>query len=177
MFRFTRPKGPASTFLLATILVSLAMTGCATTYQQLGNRPGNLEYLAVEKDLLGKLVTITQGDGQVSVGRNVRINADQTTWRHGETGALVSVPTSSVWQLQYSRAGSPAAKGLGVGFLIGGGFGVLAGAADENPSLAIPVGAVVFGSLGGLMGLLGGALSSETVTWEINPVPAPSTGQ
>ncbi len=162
--------------LVVALLFSGTLNGCSYTPNVVDTSAIDQSFAVFEQELEGQTVTILFGDGTTCRGKNLRINVNFTSWTDSGDPSKSIVPTSDVWRLQTTNHGIGGLKGLGGGLLLGAGLGVVVGAVDSNPRLAIPLGAVIFGSVGGILGLVGGTAAGSTTTYEINPELAPEIG-
>ena len=169
-------KGPIAFPLIAVMLVSILASGCASTNKRVDHWFPDESFQIIEDDLSGKDVKILLGDGTIHEGELLRINTETTTWGDYDTETVISVPTAEVWRIQTKNRSAGAMKGFGTGLLVGGGTGALVGLATggDDTEMAVPLGAIAFGAVGGLLGLVIGGSKGTTITYEINPGLTPS---
>ena len=169
-------NGPIAYPLLAVILVSISFSGCASSTKRIDTCFPDQSYQIIEDDLSGQDVTILLGDGTIHEGELLKINPQTTTWGDYDTETVISVPTAEIWRIKTKSHGKGALNGFGTGLLVGGATGALVGltADEDDRALAVPLGAIAFGAIGGLLGIAIGGSAGTTTNYEINPGLAPS---
>ena len=136
--------------------------------------------------LAGRAVTVVLATGEAVPAQAVRVAPDSTSWFDPATGALVSVPTASVAEVQHRdrrrtrlravRRGGIA--GAVAGGLLGAVFGYNAGdwiegTQAQDTVIAGLVAAVWGAGYGAGGGVVVGSLSSPTDRYVIRPAPSP----
>jgi hypothetical protein len=175
-----RLHAPAPLQAITALMFLLAVAGCASPRWQVDSWHPDASYERFEQEMAGKEVRVDLGDGSTHRGRNLRIDAETTSWTDPSSGTQAHVPTDDVWRLQTRSSGKGAGSGFLKGLLIGGGVGALAGASsggdgalDAGSSAA--AGAIALGLVGGIVGAIAGGSAGGTTTYEIHPELAPPT--
>ena len=147
----------------------LVVVGCGSSRKHVDPMFPAQSYEHFERELENKKVRIDLGDGTQYVGKKLNIDEETTSWVDARTKTPGSVSTETVWRLRTTDHGAGAMRGLGIGILAGAGMGALVGLSDEDPGLAVPIGAVLLGAVGGILGIFVGSASGVSTEYEINP--------
>lgn len=163
--------------LIFLLISGLLLNGCYSNKSVIGRRDTE-RYLSTLNDAVNdKTAQLELVNGETFTGESITVRQDSTFWQDTETGLLRSVETSHIKGISIKRGN--ALKGLGGGFLIGAAIGgtlsLLIGVDDctgedqiclERGSFVVP-GAVLLGVPFGLIGMLIGASTQTSLTYQL----------
>ena len=161
----------------AVVLWAVCAGGCTSTRQVDLESPDATETIrAINEGSQHKKAKVEFADRQSAAARSLLIAPDTTSWRNDSGGAMrFTTPTHDLRRVQFNRRGQGAMEGLAMGALAGvaGAFGILLSSqefsdASRGVQLVIP--------LGGLAGILFGALRGNRRTYVFTPTAPPLPG-
>ena len=166
--------------IIFLLILGLILNGCYSNKSVMGRRD-TVRYLSTLNDAVhDKTARVELVNGEIFTGKSIAVRQDSTFWQDTETGLPRSVETSHIKGISIKRRN--ALKGLGGGFLIGATIGgtlsLLIGVDDctgedhfclERGSY-VGEGAVLVGVPFGLIGLLIGAGTQTSLTYQLEQV-------
>ena len=158
----------------AVVLWAVCAGGCTSTRQVDLESPDATETIrAINEGSQHKKAKVEFADRPSAAARSLLIAPDTTSWKNDSGGAMrFTTPTHDLRRVQFNRRGQGAMEGLAMGALAGvaGAFGILLASqefsdASRGVQLVLP--------LGGLAGILFGALRGNRRTYVFTPTAPP----
>ena len=173
-------KTISSLFLVLSCLV----TGCIHNHTLNSTTSDN--YKSLTEQSRHRKAIIVLKNGRLYYAEKLRLEPDSTLWIDAYAKSAQAAKTSEVAHVRFTRRGKGALEGLGLGLLGGAVSGAILGFTDgDEPSdswwpwtaeeKAI-IGGIFFGGMGGLTGILIGAIAGSKDVYRPTPeyVEAPS---
>lgn len=156
-----------SAVLLGSVL------GCTNTFPV--GHPLETGMEEVNRSTLGRKGTVELRSGRFSSFTQFQATVDSAVWADLEAGERMAVPTADILRIRVDRGGRGILQGLGAGFLLGTAAGYLywyASSADPCSGCnTLGFSAIIFGPLGGLAGIVAGAIRGTQDVYEMPPPP------
>lgn len=165
---------PSSQSALA-LVAALALAGCAGSVRTVEPAAG---LAAVAGAVAGRTATVVLRDGSRHRGRSLALAPDTTSWVDADTGEGLLAPTAAVAEVRLYNRGRSTARTAGAGTLIGGGAGMLFGAAlcdGECLGLDLVV-STLYAGMGAMAGAVAGAIGGADANRPDRYVFAPADG-
>ncbi len=166
---------------IALLTLAVFLTACSHTYRLTESSPGrfyqNTNQAAKKKEAQIELV-----NHEIFKGKGIYVTEDSTSWLDADTGVQRTVATSSIKKISITKRN--AGKGFLFGFLTGAAAGITMGLAQGESDCseaigdgfclekddAAAFGAVVLGVPSGLVGLVAGAATKTTDSYEFQQI-------
>lgn len=166
------------TAIALSLVLSVTSLGCTHTQTVHTNTK---QFAELQQTATNERVTVTLADRRSYQGvEMVELTSDSASWR-GRNETAFSVPTSEVFAIRIEKKnrGRGALEGFGLGLLGGGLLGAFVGlASDPGPYFttgeSMGIAATGIGALGGLVGILIGAVDGSKKAYRIESSSPPS---
>jgi len=168
---------PVVPIVLLTGLLLAVLSGC--THTQTFDVAVPTEREQVNAQFENRTTRITFVSGDTLYARSVSVAPDTTTWVEVQGGEAGAAPTSEVLSIRYKDGRQGVLEGLGLGFALGGGLGLIVGSDGQENSEEWLSGigpsrgqvALGMGALGGLLGAAIGLARRSRIVYRIQPTP------
>jgi len=156
----------------------IMLIGCT----QNRNVRSSTDYVALTEKSQRQQAIVTFRDQKKMIAKKVRFAPDSTTWVMPVTHKLISIQTTDVSEVRFTKRVKGALQGAGFGLLGGALFGVVAGLSSDEGGFFTPnelavIGGVYFAALGGIIGLPVGALIGSKEVYHIQADQTKSTAK
>lgn len=160
---------------IALLTLAVFLTACSHTYRLSETSPSRF-YQNTNQAAKKREVQIEMVNHEIFKGKGVYVAEDSSSWFDAETGVQRTVATSRIKKISITKYN--AGWGFLFGFLTGAAFGIpmalieaesVFGEYNEKVEVAV-LGAVVLGVPSGLVGLVAGATTETTDSYEFQQI-------